>query len=55
MAPEALDELSPEERHRICRMLGLRTSAKMGATLEIGGTLVKGAEFCPLEAPYSTP
>lgn len=52
MASGALDKLSPEERHRIHRMLELRTAVKIGGTPEVGGTLVEGAEFCPLEVQY---
>ena len=53
MAPEALEELSPEEHHQIYRMLGLRASIRIDGTLEVGGTLVEGAEFCSLEVQYS--
>lgn len=49
MASETLDELSPEERQQIHRMLELSTAVKMGGALEVGGTLVEGAEFCLLE------
>jgi hypothetical protein len=52
MAPEALDEPSPEERHQVHRMLEPRAAVKMGGALEVGGTLVEGAEFCPLEVQY---
>ena len=34
------------------RMLGLRAAVKMERSLEVGGTLVEGAEFCPLEVQY---
>ncbi len=39
LAPEALDSLAPEERHRVYRMLGIRAVAHVGGTLEVGGTL----------------
>ncbi len=39
LAPEALDSLAPEERHRVYRMLGVRAVAHVGGTLEVGGAL----------------
>ncbi len=52
MSPEALDEFSPEERHQVYRMLGLRAAVKMEGSLKVSGTLVEGAEFCPLKVQY---
>jgi hypothetical protein len=39
LAPEALESLAPEERHRVYRMLGVRAVAHVGITLEVGGAL----------------
>ncbi len=39
MMPEVLDTLSPEERHRIYKMLGLRVVLHPDAPLEVSGTL----------------
>lgn len=39
LAPEALESLAPEERHRVYRMLGVRGVAHVGGTLEVGGAL----------------
>jgi hypothetical protein len=44
-APEALDGLSPEERHQVYRMLRLRAAVKIGGTLEVGG-IGEGSGFC---------
>jgi len=38
MMPEALDALSPEERHRIYKMLGLRVVLRPDAPPEVSGT-----------------
>ena len=39
LAPEALESLAPEERHRVYRMLGVRAVAHVGGTPEVAGTL----------------
>jgi hypothetical protein len=39
MAPKALDALSPEERHRLYRMLRLRAAANPDQSLEVSGAL----------------
>ena len=39
MAPEALETLMPEERHRVYRMLRIRAVAHVDGTLEISGAL----------------
>jgi hypothetical protein len=49
MAPEALNELTPEERHQVYRMLRLQDVIKMEGELEISGTFGEKAEFCPTE------
>ena len=40
LAPEALDTLTPEERHRVYEMLRLKVSAHLDGTLEVNGVLV---------------
>ncbi len=47
MAPEALDALSPEERHQLYKMLRLKVAANPDRSLEITGALVQ--EFVPTE------
>jgi hypothetical protein len=47
MAPEALDGLSPEERHRLYRMLRLKVAANPDRSLEVSGAL--GTEFVQSE------
>lgn len=37
--PEALEGLTPEERHRVYRMLGLRVAADADETLAVSGIL----------------
>jgi site-specific DNA recombinase len=39
MVPEALETLTPEERHRVYRMLGLRVAAHADETLAVSGVL----------------
>ena len=46
MAPEALDELAPEERHQVNRMLRLRAAIRIGGTLEVSGMFGEGSGFC---------
>ena len=53
MTPEALDSLTPEERHRVYGMLGLGATIKMDGTLEVSGTFDEGASLCGLETRYS--
>ena len=43
MAPETLEDLSPEERHRLYRMLRLKVVANPNRSLEVSGAL--GTEF----------
>jgi polyhydroxyalkanoate synthesis regulator phasin len=49
MAPEALNELTPPERHQVYRMLRLRVVITMDGELEVSGAFGEGAEFCPTE------
>jgi DNA repair ATPase RecN len=45
LVPEALDALTPEERHRIYNMLRLEVLAYPDTSLEVCGALVGGAEL----------
>jgi len=42
--PEALDDLSSEERHKIYKMLRLEVLAYPGKSLEVSGAILVGAE-----------
>jgi hypothetical protein len=53
MPPEALESLTPEERHRIYGMLGLGATITMDGTLEVSGTFNDGDILCGLETRYS--
>ena len=53
MTPDALESLTPEERHRVYGMLGLGATIKMDGTLELSGTFDEGASLCGLETRYS--
>ncbi len=55
MTPEVLDSLTPEERHRVYGMLGLKATIKMDETLEVSGAFGEGDLFCGMETRYSTP
>jgi site-specific DNA recombinase len=55
MAPEALDTLTPEERHQVYEMLRLRAIVRMGGALEVSGTFGEGNLVCQTEARCSTP
>ena len=48
-APEALDGLTPDERHQVYRMLRLLATVRIGGTLEVGGMFGVGSEFCHSE------
>jgi hypothetical protein len=52
LAPDALDSLAPEERHRLYRMLRLKIVARPDETIELTGDLVSAAEFSKLEITY---
>jgi site-specific DNA recombinase len=49
MAPEALGSLTPEERHRVYRMLRLRAIAHVDGSLELSGALVNVLDVGKLE------
>jgi hypothetical protein len=52
LAPDALDSLAPEERHRLYRMLRLKVVARPDETIELTGDLVSAAEVSTLETTY---
>jgi hypothetical protein len=54
MTPEALDSLTPVERHRVYGMLSLRATIKMDRSLEVSGAFGEGDLFCGTETRYST-
>ena len=53
-APEALNRLTPEERHQVYRMLRLRAAIRIGSTIEVSGMFGVGSEFCHPEVRSST-
>jgi hypothetical protein len=52
---EALDALTPEERHRVYGMLGLEATITMDGTLEVSGTFNEGDALCGMKTQSSTP
>ncbi len=46
MVPEALEELAPEERHQVYRMLRLRAAVRIGGALEVSGMFGEEEAFC---------
>jgi site-specific DNA recombinase len=52
LAPEALDSLTPEERHQLYRMLRLKVVARLDETIELTGDLVNVADVSNLETTY---
>jgi hypothetical protein len=52
LAPEALDSLAPEERHRLYRMLRLKIVARLDETIELTGDLMGAAEVSNLETTH---
>jgi site-specific DNA recombinase len=48
MAPEALDNLTPEERHQFYRMLRLRVVVQPGHRIELGGAFSHNQGICTL-------
>ena len=40
MTPDALDYLTPEERHRFYKMLGLKATIGVDGTVELDGTFI---------------
>jgi hypothetical protein len=55
MTPEALDSLTPEERHHVYGMLGATAMIKMDGTLEVSGMFGEGDALCGTEVRSSTP
>src|SRR5919206_3477499 len=56
IAPEALDSLTPEERHQLYRMLRLEVVIRPDANLEVGGVfgegfLVSNLDLAPARQP----
>ena len=49
MTPEALDSLTPEERHHVYGMLGATAMIKMDGTLEVSGIFGEGDALCGTE------
>jgi len=49
MTPAALDCLTPQERHRVYGMLGLRATITMDGALEVSGTFYEGEPLCGIE------
>jgi hypothetical protein len=49
MVPETLDALTPEERHRIYKLLKLKVNLLTDGTLKVSGALGDGAEVCETE------
>ena len=45
MVPEGLDALSPEERHRVYKMLRLKVNVQPSGILEVSGTFGEGLEL----------
>jgi hypothetical protein len=56
MTPTALDSLTPEERHRVYGMLGLKATITMEGALEVSGAFSgEGDALCGTITRYSTP
>ncbi len=51
MVPEALDSLTPEERHHIYKMLRLDVSVNADGEIEVAGNLVANPEVCNTGSP----
>jgi hypothetical protein len=49
MAPEALDSLTPEERHQFYRMLRLRVVVQPGGRTQVSGAFNSDRGICTLE------
>ena len=54
MTPEALESLTPEERHWVYGILGLGATITMDGTLEVSGMFNNWDIRCGLETRYST-
>jgi hypothetical protein len=56
MTPKALDSLTPEERHRVYGMLGLKATITMDGALEVSGAFSgEGDALCGTITRCSTP
>jgi DNA repair exonuclease SbcCD ATPase subunit len=55
MAPKALDSLTPEERHHVYSILGVKALIKMDGALEISGTFGEWDALCGTEVRSSRP
>jgi hypothetical protein len=49
MTPEALDSLTPEERHQFYKMLRLRVVVQPDDAIQISGAFTDGQGVCTLE------
>ena len=54
MVPQALDNLSPEERHRVYKLLKLRVGMHLDGTLEVSGVLGEVHSVCNSELRSGT-
>jgi site-specific DNA recombinase len=52
MTPEALDALTPEERHRLYKILRLRVMAQPDGTAQVSGAFSDEGGLCTLETTY---
>jgi hypothetical protein len=50
LIPKALEELTPEERHHVYRMLRLQASLKIDRTLKVSGMFGERSSFGHWEA-----
>ena len=56
MVPEALDSLSPKERHKVYKMRRLRVELTPGGGINVSGILTRASEVLGLEtAPWGRP
>jgi site-specific DNA recombinase len=49
LAPEALNSLTPEQRHHLYKILRLRVEINLDGSLEVGGMLVDPVTVCEIE------
>ena len=54
MVPRELDDLSPEERHRVYNMLGLKVIVQPSGVLEVSGTFGEGLELSDQEPTWAS-
>jgi hypothetical protein len=55
MVPEELDELTPEERHQIYKMLRLQVIVGPDKPPEVRGAFGANIDFCELESSSTSP